>query len=260
MNVNCGNCSHQIVGTLSGLRNEEGWHIACPECGTSVTMEELPRRIIMVFDFDETGEHFTDDLLADTRSRDFEAFETPKEFLDSWKVLVQKPDGMWYWIIDNGEIFCSGPVDVNDIYCIVDHFDGEQLFQGRPSKIQEFNITVSQKVVLTVEDIDDIMVGALEGGINYWCKEAEVIEEKRVAAWGHEQIARGGVLMLHDRYEDEVYELTRTKFIAGFQKWFENGGYESGAVSGGKVDCCLIDAIEADMIVQYALFGKLVCC
>ena len=32
----------------------------------------------------------------------------------------------------------------------------------------------------TVEDIDDIMVSALEGGVNYWCQEAEVIEVDRM--------------------------------------------------------------------------------
>ena len=31
------------------------------------------------------------------------------------------------------------------------------------------------EVVVTQEDIDDIMTGALEGGINYWCGEAEVV-------------------------------------------------------------------------------------
>ena len=70
---------------------------------------------------------------------------------------------------------------------------------------KKYEVTAELKVTLTTQDIDDIMVGALEGGINYWCGEAEVIEEKRVADWGHEQIARGGVLMLHDIEDpDEV--------------------------------------------------------
>ena len=35
-------------------------------------------------------------------------------------------------------------------------------------------IEVSFNVLVTDEDIDDIMVSALEGGINHWCAEAKV--------------------------------------------------------------------------------------
>lgn len=118
---------------------------------------------------------------------------------------------------------------------------------------------INMSVGLTASDIDDIMVTALEGGINYWCGEAEVVEEKRVSAWGHEQIARGGVLMLHDIEDpDEVWELTLEKFINGFALWVENGGDKYGAIEHGEVDCCNIDADCADEIIQYALFGELV--
>ena len=30
-------------------------------------------------------------------------------------------------------------------------------------------------VEITQQDIDDIMCSALEGGINYWCRKAEVV-------------------------------------------------------------------------------------
>lgn len=111
---------------------------------------------------------------------------------------------------------------------------------------------------LTVENIDDIMVSALEGGITYWCGEAEVVEDKRVAEWGHEQIARGGMLILHDIESDDKWELTLEKFLKGFKLWLDNGGDEYGAVSGGEVDCGDIDAGCADEIIQYALFGEVV--
>ena len=35
-------------------------------------------------------------------------------------------------------------------------------------KKQTFSVHTERDVKLTVEDIDDIMVAALEGGINYW--------------------------------------------------------------------------------------------
>lgn len=125
---------------------------------------------------------------------------------------------------------------------------------------KKHEITAEIKATLTTEDIDDIMVAALEGGINYWAGEAEVIEEKRVADWGHEQIARGGVLVIHDIEDpDEKWELTLEKFLKGFKLWIGNGGDEYGAVQkNGRVDCGQIDAACADEIVQYALFGEIV--
>ena len=72
-----------------------------------------------------------------------------------------------------------------------------------------FEVTAQIKVKLTAEDIDDIMVAALEGGIGYWCSAVEVVEKRRCGDWGHEQIARGGVLILHDAESDDKWELYR---------------------------------------------------
>lgn len=36
-------------------------------------------------------------------------------------------------------------------------------------KEKQVTVSVTMEIVLTQEDIDDIMCGALEGGINYWC-------------------------------------------------------------------------------------------
>ena len=103
------------------------------------------------------------------------------------------------------------------------------------------------------------MVAALEGGINYWCSEAEVVEDRRCADWGHEQIARGGALVLHDIEDDsEKWELDLERFLNGFKLWVEQGLDEYGAVKkDGTVDCGEIDAACADEIVQLALFGEI---
>lgn len=124
--------------------------------------------------------------------------------------------------------------------------------------MEKFEIKAEMKVTLTQENIDDIMVAALEGGINYWCGCAEVVGEY-LGEYGSEQISRGGTLKLHDTESDDVWELTLEKFLNGFKLWLENGDDECGAVSGdGEVDPANIDAGAADLIVQYALFGKLV--
>jgi len=118
-------------------------------------------------------------------------------------------------------------------------------------------ISVERTVKVTQQDIDDIMVGALEGGINYWCSEAEVVEDKRCADWGHEQIARGGALILHDTESNDKWELTLEKFLNGVKLWLQNGDDRYGALQkDGTLDTCEIDGEMADMIVQYAIFGE----
>ena len=48
-------------------------------------------------------------------------------------------------------------------------------------------------VRISTEDIDDIVTTALEGGICYWCRRAEV-KGKYLGEFASEQISRGGVL------------------------------------------------------------------
>ena len=43
---------------------------------------------------------------------------------------------------------------------------------------KKYEVTAELKVTITTQDIDDIMVSALEGGVlACWCSEAEVVEE-----------------------------------------------------------------------------------
>lgn len=120
-----------------------------------------------------------------------------------------------------------------------------------------FEVHAEYTVRLTTENVDDIMVSALEGGINYWCCEAAVVEERRCADWGHEQIARGGALILHDAESNDEWTLDIEKFTKGFRLWLENGDDRYGAVrDDGTVDTGELDSEMADLIIQYALFGE----
>lgn len=124
--------------------------------------------------------------------------------------------------------------------------------------MKQYEITTAVKVKLTEEDIDDIMCSALEGGITYWCRKAEVAGEY-LGEWGHEQIARGGTLVLCDAESSDKWELTLDKFLAGVKMWLESGGTRCLTDLGdGRIDTCNVDGYEADSIVQYALFGELV--
>lgn len=128
---------------------------------------------------------------------------------------------------------------------------------------KKFEVKAELNIQLTQQDIDDIMVAALEGGINYWCSEASVEGGKYLGEYASEQISRGGTLLLYD-FEEEAYrKLDLEKLLNGFKLWVESGGDQYGAVQGEAggaivVDCGEIDAGCADEIVQYALFGEVV--
>lgn len=116
------------------------------------------------------------------------------------------------------------------------------------------------EVVVTQEDIDDIMAGALEGGINYWCSEAEVVGNY-LGEYASEQISRGGQLILHDIEEDETYTLDRKKFMKGLKMYFEKPHpYDilEEIDNKLKIDTCNADSTVCDMIIQYALFNDIV--
>lgn len=128
---------------------------------------------------------------------------------------------------------------------------------------KKFEILVQIRAALTQQDIDDIMVSALEGGINYWCRRV-VVHGDYLGEYASEQISRGGKLAiwLDEPFEVDktCYMLDRDKFLAGFKLWLENGCGNCDVVdaSDGSVDCGEIDGTAADEIVQYALFGNVV--
>lgn len=127
---------------------------------------------------------------------------------------------------------------------------------------KKFEVHVEITVRLTQQNVDDIMVSALEGGICYWSDCVEVVG-RYLSEYASGQISRGGKLKIHvdepfDEANTEWYELDMEKFAQGFRLWLENGGDRYGAVSNGEVDTCEIDGEMADLIIQYALFGEVV--
>lgn len=136
-------------------------------------------------------------------------------------------------------------------------------------------LTTEIDIAISREDIDDIMVTALEGGINYWCDEASVPPGDRyLGEYASEQISRGGELWLHDAEEDEggmraYRKLNKEKFLEGLRRYIDAGNTDcifqreaqsrnDPAAGTFGVDTGRIDADEADSIIQYALFGDLV--
>ena len=130
-------------------------------------------------------------------------------------------------------------------------------------KLQEIKLMLT--VRLTDEDIEDIVVTALEGGIGYWAcldntgKEyEEAPEDEPVSITATKILLSGGTLRFFDEEDDDrPLDMTINDLSEGIQKWIEGG--ESVTVdSDGRIDLCDLDALGADCIFQNALLGEVV--
>lgn len=121
-----------------------------------------------------------------------------------------------------------------------------------------YNVEINKKYEITSQDIDDIMVTALEGGIAYWCRKAKVVGDY-LGEYASDQISRGGSLILYDAESSDHWELDLEKLLHGIEKAIEDNWFDDyDWYVDGKLDCCQIDAEVADTIVQLALFDDIV--
>lgn len=113
----------------------------------------------------------------------------------------------------------------------------------------------SQKVTVMDEDIDDIMDSAM-AGCTYWCSSAEPVGDY-CGDYASEQISRGGILRFFP-IDDSPVDLNKEKFRDGLCRWFASTEHASRAIDVNMVNPGMIDADDADSILQFALFGELV--
>lgn len=124
---------------------------------------------------------------------------------------------------------------------------------------REFEYTVKKKV--TEEDITNLIVDGLEGGITYWAMlhndtpEFEAYYKDRDLATAEivaKIILNGGSVKITDNEEDvePTYNLTLERLLVGIQKNAEERPW----------DCDLenYDADTCDAIIQYAIFDEVV--
>jgi hypothetical protein len=120
--------------------------------------------------------------------------------------------------------------------------------------INEYEIKIEASVIVSAQDIDDIITTALEGGITYWCGCAKV-DGEYLGTWASEQVSRGGILKLYDDDEEEWLELTKDNFLIGLKLYLEK---DNSILNGKEIDTCQVDADIADQIIQYAIFGEVI--
>ena len=197
-----------------------GAYLPCPRCGKFKMKAELHTNALSR----RANIYVCDDCGTDEAIKD----------------LMKTPDTTYNWFVTK-------------------FFADEQMNYSYDEERNRYTIKATTTVQVTGQDIDDIMVAAMEGGINYWCNYAYVDGDTYLGEYASEEISRGGKLILHDAEDDAEYVLTLEKLLKGIRIAIEEDFYSEYLwASEGKIDCCRIDAAVADVIVQLAIFGEVV--
>lgn len=65
--------------------------------------------------------YFTDEFSWEGVHTWYNCF-TVEGFINRWIQLYDKPNGMWYWVLDDGKCICSGACDPYDIDIFIEHW------------------------------------------------------------------------------------------------------------------------------------------
>jgi hypothetical protein len=127
-----------------------------------------------------------------------------------------------------------------------------------------------------VQDINDLVCSALEGGINYWCYQARIKkdadknyvgvapEDQDKVEFASDVVGYGGTLILWNSEPDDdgtndtpieykkTWELTLDKMLKGIARHCSTRGIVLKDLLDNH------DASDADCIVQYAIFDEVV--
>lgn len=144
--------------------------------------------------------------------------------------------------------------ELNDWYAVRLFKNGGTLLNkfSPEGKIPYYTLPIFEPVRVTDEKIDVIVEMALEGAISGWCIGAKPVGE----LLGEElcqQITLGGTILLRDRESDKDYELTLEKFLKGLQAFVKTHRTD---ICENEIDTSEIESLDADYIIQLAIFGR----
>ena len=123
--------------------------------------------------------------------------------------------------------------------------------------MDKFTVQITKEY--TDEEMEDIVITALEGGIGYWaCLDndnedwKEVPEEFTTSEWCWQLLKAGKTLHFLDAEypEDGEYFLDLSSLLDGISKAIQNGNWDG--------DMDTIDADAADAVFQYAIFDDII--
>ena len=110
-----------------------------------------------------------------------------------------------------------------------------------------------RKVIdVSVDDINEILVGAFEGGSNYWIEKAIVVDnDYKGGEYASDVIGLGGELIIKT-LDNDTKRLNQKMMIEGIQRYVDDGGKNYPFDSGQP------DGYTYDTILQNALFKEVV--
>ena len=153
----------------------------------------------------------------------------------------------------NGKVYSKTQNDL----CEVEYSSNWEAY-----KFSDKNVIGSyvKKIDVTANDIETVIVNSFEGGSNYWLgldteHENNVWNSKPVgipySTWATQMLLEGKTLHFYDvEEESEKFTLNLEQLINGFKINAEKRPFDCDLENG--------DAITADCILQYGIFGKLV--
>lgn len=129
-------------------------------------------------------------------------------------------------------------------------------------------IEIKMKAKITEQDIEDIIVTALEQGIGWWScfdntgpEYRDAPENEPVAITASKVLLSGGTLRLVDLFEENhEYEFNLNDLLNGIKTWKSLGYDTYDALAPGGLDCGLVDADAADCIIQCMIYGDIMYC
>lgn len=131
------------------------------------------------------------------------------------------------------------------------------------------NLIFTAKITKTMQDVDDLLVSAFEGGCNYWLRVRPASIKAESKKYGGEMDARkqillGGTLECFDiETGDKLGDLTLLKILAALQA-MANGEDLKGEKNDHLTEhfndfsSDNADAVTADVVVQIAIMGSIV--
>lgn len=132
--------------------------------------------------------------------------------------------------------------------------------------MKEFTVDIKRTITLTEEDVEDLVVTALEGGIGYWAcldnrgqRFKDAPKDEPVSITASKILMDGGDLMFLDNDDRRSrWSFSIGKLMEGIKLYIEQGHDVYNVFSGDEVDMGMCDVECADIIFQLGMFGELV--
>ena len=167
MKLRCLQCENSFEGGIS--KDALGWHSSCPKCGGSFDVDVPEGQYVIAFtdavDEEENPYKYFTEKFTGEHIVSYYAFNTVEELINKWSALAENPEGMWYFIMDNGHVFCSGACDPDDIEIIREHFGiKEEAVKGYVCKLcgAEFEVEEDEDTDWLHEYGEEMMWGHLQ--------------------------------------------------------------------------------------------------